>query len=323
MVAAVSPAVSAPSEPATEPTHWLNGRYFVPLPDLSDETRQAINKGRAAAVWLEIVARLRHLERRGPDAAAKQAAVAGRIEGLGVNGLAAAVGCSHTTALRHLRHLESLGLIRTEQGEFTLEADQVTGRIKRNYAKAPPKVIIVTIEDRHCRPCRASGARRQGTPETGPRASGGTPETGRKGDDPQARNWRVSKERTSTEVRSFGTNKRRTAAGPGRGPATAAAGAERGQQPAGPASRPPAPDPVDEWQRQADEDRRQRARKAALDLMSDGLGIPAAEVLGLMHASPDDLKARCIKAGIMTPDGKWKRRLRTLCSRQQARKEVA
>jgi hypothetical protein len=240
MIAAVSPEVSASLEPAAEPTHWLRGRYFVPLPDLSDETRQAINKGRAAATWVEILARLRDLERRGPDDQTKQAAEAGRIEGLGVNGLAAAVGCSHTTALKHLRHLESLGLIRTEQAAFTLEADQVTGRIRRNYAKAPPKVIVVTIEDRHCRPCRASGTRRGDTPGTGPRATGDTPETVRKGVNPQDRNWRVSKERTSKEVRSFGTNKRRTAAGPGKGPAAAAAGAG-GQRPAMPAAKHASP----------------------------------------------------------------------------------
>jgi len=241
----------------------------------------------------------RDLERRGPDDQTRRAAASGRIEGLGVNGLAAAVGCSHTTALRHLRHLESLGLIRTEQAAFTLEADQVTGRIRRNYAKAPPKVIVVTIEDRHCRPCRAPGARRQGTPETGPRASGGTPETGRKGGNPQARNWRVSKERTSKEVRSFGTNKRRTAAGLGTGPAAAAA-AERGQRPAG------RPEPADEW---AQAEAARRAKERQIETFARGLQISAIEVIALMRAAPDELRRIATDAGILTPDGHFVRPL--------------
>jgi hypothetical protein len=314
MIAAVSPEVAASLEPAAEPTHWLRGRYFVPLPDLSDETRQAINKGRATAVWLEIIARLRDLERRGQDDQARRAAVSGRIEGLGVNGLAAAVGCSHTTALKHLRHLESLGLIRTEQAEFTVEADPATGKIRRNYAKAPPKVIVVTVEDRHCRPCRASATRRGDTPGTSPRATGDTPETGGKADHPQARNWRVSKDgNLHRGSHPLDGNKRRTAAGPLGRPAAAAAKAQRGQRqepPAKGATEPGSVDPAGEWQRKADQEARDRNRQELAQFIAPHLGMAVIEVIGLWSAAPDDLKSRCIAAGILTPEGKFTERLK-------------
>lgn len=304
MIAAISEDLSAATTATQEPAHWLGGRYFVPLPDLSDETRKAIYAGRSSSAWIEITTRLRYLERRGTDDQTRQAAVTGRIEGLGVNGLAAAIGCSHTTALKHLRHLESLGLIRTEQGEFTTEIDAATGRIRRNYAKAPPKVIVVTIEDRHCRPCRASGTRRGDTPGTSLKATGDTPETGRNAPSSQARNWRHSKERTSKEVRSFGTNRRRTAAGPLGRPAAAVAKTNP-QQP---------PEPA--WQRQAAEEERERTRQRAAEFMAEGLGLPVIEVIGLWKADSQGLKQRCVAAGIMTPEGNWIRN-RTLCARNR------
>ena len=305
MIAAISPEKIPSEPPAAPPKHWLDGRYFVPLPDLADETRQAIYAGRAAAAWMEITTRLRSLERRGPDEQAKRAAVTGRIEGLGVNGLAAALGCSHTTALKYLRHLESLGLIRTEQGAFTTELDPATGRIKRNYAKAPPKVIVVAIEDRHCRPCRPSETRRGDTPGTSPKASGDTPETGGKVPHSQDRNWRHSRERTSKEVRSYGTNKRRTAAGPQERPAAAVA-TKRGLQ-AGPV------DPAGEWQRQADEAAQRRAKEHQIERLANGLGVPAIEVVALMRANPAELRRIAIEAGILTPDGQF---VRILSGRQ-------
>jgi len=240
MVSSVSTAVSAPCQPADDGRHWLHGRYFVPIPDLSDETRLAINAGRAGGLWLEIVTRLRDLERRGSDKQAKGSAYVGRLVGLGVNGLAAAVGCSHTTVLKHLRHLEGLGLIRTEQATYTVDRDAETGRVRRNYAKAPPKVIVVTVEDRHCRPTKASGTRRTGTPEPGLSVAGGTPETGGNSSESQARNWRVSKDgNLQRGSHPLDGNGRRTDAGPLERPATAAAQTKTGQQPSMPAAAPP------------------------------------------------------------------------------------
>lgn len=311
MIAAVSPDLSAPADAAPEPTHWLQGRYFVPLPDLSDETRQAIYAGRAAAAWMELVTRLKALERRGPDDLTRRAAVTGRIEGLGVNGLAAALGCSHTTALKHLRHLEQIGLIRTEQGTFTNEVDEATGRIKRNYAKAPPKVIIVTIEDRHCRPCRSPRTAKGDTPGTGPKATGGTPETGGKSPNPQARNWRVSKDgNLQRGSHPLDGNRRRTAAGPHGRPAAAAAKAEKGQRP----PKPAAP-PETAWQRQTADEKRARDRQRMAEFISCGLGMPFLEVIALWQTNGEELKSRCVAAGIMTPEGKLIRPQRLLGAR--------
>lgn len=300
MIAAATADISGPEAATAEPTHWLQGRYFIPLPDLSDETRQAIYAGRAAAAWMELVTRLKSLERRGPDEQTRLAAVTGRIEGLGVNGLAASLRCSHTTALKHLRHLEQIGLIRTEQGAFTTELDEATGRIKRNYAKAPPKVIIVTIEDRHCRPTRASGTRRGDTPGTSPRATGGTPETGRKDSNSQARNWRHSKDANLQRgLHPLDANRRRTTAGPHGRPAAAAAKAEKGK-------RSPAPSPPSEttWQRQAHDEQRERNRRQWADFISRGLKMPLMEVIALWQADGEELKRLCVAAGIMTPEGK-------------------
>ena len=308
MIAVNSQENLRPESAETSPSHWLAGRYFVPLPDLSDETRKAIYAGRAAAAWIEITSRLHTLERRGADRKAapeeqarqqarQQAAFSGRIEGLGVNGLAVALGCSHTTALKYVRYLESLGLIRTEQGEFTAEVDQVTGKIRRNYAKSPPKVIIVTIQDRHLRPCLTSQTRRGGTPETGLNPNSRTPETGGKGPSSPARNWRHSREpnlqRGSVPMEP---NRRRTAAGPLGRPAAAAATAEQKQS--------AAHDPKAAWQTQADEAARERGRQAMAEHLAAGLQMNVIEVIALWKAQPDELKRQAVEAGLLTPEGK-------------------
>lgn len=291
MVAAVSPNENDSSPAAAEPTHWLNGRYFVCLPDLSDETRRAIYAAGASALWIEITTRLRDLERRGKEPAERQAAFTGRLEALGVKGLAAAIGCSPTTVLKHLRSLEALGLIRTEQGAFVNEADPVTGKIRRNYAKAPPKVIVVTIQDRHCRPSRASQTRQ-------PRQEAPPPKTDPKNPEPRANSCRVSKEpnlqRGSVPLEP---NRRRTAAGPFGRPAAAAAKAGQKQSAA-------PPDPKASWQEQADEEALERARKAMVEHFAAGLNMHPLEVIALWKAQPDELKRQAVEAGLLTPEGK-------------------
>jgi hypothetical protein len=230
MIAAVSPEVSASSEPAaessepavTQATHWLTGRYFVPMPDLRDEVREQISKGKAWPVFSAIMSLLHSRERRGPKSD-RLDAVAGRINGLGVAGLAIAARMSPGAVLRQVRVLEALGLLKTTQAEFTTETDRATGKIVRNYKRVPPKGFQVTIEDRHMRPAGASRRHPGGTHEPDPKPAGGTHETDPNGGKFRVRNRRVSKERTSKEVRSFGTNRRRTAAGPQERPAAAAA----------------------------------------------------------------------------------------------------
>ena len=228
MISAVSEASATSTESdSTAVRHWLRDRYFVPVPDLSDETRWEISQGRAWPVFMGMMTLLHDLERRGTEQQ-QAAAVAGRITHLGVNGLAAAVQMSPTAVLRQLRFLERIGLIRTTQATFTNEVDEATGRIVRNYAKAPPKVIELTLTDRHFRPSgRTSGPRRD-THETNPRRQGDTHETNPKTRNPRVRNECVPRERTSKEVRSSGTNRRQDASGPLGRPETPAAKGKAG-----------------------------------------------------------------------------------------------
>jgi hypothetical protein len=206
MVSAVPQQDTPAGEPAvtTDTPHWLTGIYFVPQPDLSDECRAMIRQGRAELVEKTIWRLLRDLERRGTKQQ-RAAAKAGRIEHLGVQGIAAEIGSSRTdgkpmsprAVLRQLRALESIGLIRTEQAAFSLEVDPTTGRIVRNYARQPPKIIVVTLQERHLRPAAAGGRRQsQRRPDD--------TEVGRqrrpRGDDRRAPKARVSQRETSTEV---------------------------------------------------------------------------------------------------------------------------
>jgi hypothetical protein len=224
-------AVSQASEPAVESTetdstagrHWLRDRYFVPVPDLSDETRWEISQGRAWPVFMGMMTLLHDLERRGTER--QQAdAVAGRITHLGVNGLAAAVQMSPTAVLRQLRFLERVGLIRTTQAAFTIEADEVTGKIVRNFRKAPPKVIELTLTDRHYRPSGRTAGSRRGTHETNPRRQGDTHETNPKSRSSRVRNARVPKDSGLQRVRSpLDSGKRQDASGPLGRPETPAA----------------------------------------------------------------------------------------------------
>lgn len=184
MVSAVSQATapaaeSVPSD-STAPRHWLQGRYFVPMPDLSDEARWTISQGRAWPVYIGLMVLLHDLERRGTEQQ-QLAAIAGRIEHLGVTGLAVAIGAGRSNAkrmstkavLRQLRFLERQGFVRTTQGTFTTETD-AKGKIRKNYAKAPPKVIEVTLTDRHMRPTGPVSEPRRSRCEThqGPKAVG-------------------------------------------------------------------------------------------------------------------------------------------------------
>lgn len=233
-------AVSQPPAPAAEGTesdityarHWLQGRYFVPLPDLAEETWWEINQGRALPAFVGICALLHDLERRGTQRQ-KAAAIAGRIEHLGVTGLARAIGragekaCESSGAdakskgastkaiLRQLRFLERRGLIRTYQGKFTAEVDPATGRIIRNYAKAPPKVIELTLTDRHYRPTGPVREPRRAGCETpqGPKAVGC--ETHPKAPKARVRNAPVSKDSDLQRDRSpLDSDRRQDASGP-------------------------------------------------------------------------------------------------------------
>lgn len=303
MITAVSADFSQSEAASTAETlpHWLHGIYFVPSPDISDETRWAINKGRAMPLWEGLMALLHNLERKGSTEAIRAAARAGRIEHMGVNGIAKAIHMTPAAVLRQMRHLEqTVGIVATDQRDYTLEKNPVTGRIIRNYAKAEPKTVTVTVKQNHLRPGRAVQSQRPGTHETALGSSAGTHETALERMNPQGGNRRVSKERTSKEVRSFGTNRRPIAAGPQGRPASTSAKAS--------------PQSPPDWQRQAEEEQRQRDRQRVAEFMAHGTGMPVIEVAALWKADPDELKRRCVTAGIMTPEGRFIRE-RTLNAR--------
>lgn len=234
MVSAVSQATSPAAESvpsdSTAPRHWLLGRYYVKTPDLSDETRWEISQGRAWPVFNGLMVLLHDLERRGTEQQ-HLAAIAGRIEHLGVNGLAESIRMSPTAILRQLRFLERIGIVRTTQATFTVETDPATGRIVRNYAKAPPKVIELTLTDRHYRPTGRAKAATGDTHETTARRQGDTHETNPRTPNRRVRNERVSKEpnlqRGSAPLEP---NRRQDASGPRKGPETPAAKANPGER---------------------------------------------------------------------------------------------
>ena len=199
MSTAVFPADSAAIDdvpPAvTKPRHWLEGIYFIRSPDISNETREAINKGKSMPLWEALQGLLHDLERRGATPAIKAAAVAGRIDHLGIKGIAKAIKMSPTTVLRQVRHLEGVvGIIETDQRDYTRESDPATGKIVRNYARAEPKAVIVTIKPHHLRPARAVQSTRRKAPEPNPKSQGGCIEPNPKTGKDRVRNWLDSKE---------------------------------------------------------------------------------------------------------------------------------
>jgi hypothetical protein len=295
MISAVSTQASPPTSGDSTATpaadrgqHWLKGRYFVPMPDLSDETRWAISEGSAWPAWTAIMAVAHDLERRGATPEIRDDAFNGRIE-VGVAGLAKAAGYGDKAILRQLRHLERVvGIIKTHQGDHTIERDPETGRVKANFLKAPPKVIIITIEDRHMRP---TGPRRPpaapGIETTPGRKSLGI-ETTPRGDDPRDRNDVVPIDRNLQ--RGFGhsdRNRRPAAAGhEGRPPRPPG----QGQRPATPADR----DAIA---------RREQQHRLATDYAYH-LGMKLEEVIALWKADKEELKRRLIEAGIDIFTGK-------------------
>lgn len=326
--AAVSAIVSA-SIPATaaapERTHWLQGIYFIPSPDISDETRWAINQGRAMPLWEGLMALLHNLERKGATESIRDAAAAGRLDHLGVNGIAKAIHMSPTAVLRQLRHLERVvGIVATDQKDFTLEADPVTGKIVRNYARAEPKAITITVKEHHLRPAKAVQAKRQVTHEPNARQSRGTHEPNAKGRNLRVRNRCVPIEpnlqRGSVPMEP---NRRRNAAVPQERPAASAAKAstrrdpysESRQQQAAPPT--PPPDPQQAWRQQGEEERRRKERNARIELYSAGLGMSHMEVRALWMAAPQELERLVKAAGLdcRTP-GERSRKLRELRFRE-------
>jgi len=156
----------ASSTPAKAGGHWLTGRFFVPLPDLSDETCWIITKGKAWPAFIAILRLLKREELKGRTEEARADATNGRLT-VGINRLTRATGCVSATMLRQVRFLERQGIIRTHKGEceVTQEVDPATGKITtKRGGKVPPKVILITLADHHFRPAKPTKAS-QPTPQ--------------------------------------------------------------------------------------------------------------------------------------------------------------
>lgn len=285
MIAAISLAETHSETASTEPTHWMKGRYFVPMPELSDETSWVISQGRAWPTFMAILRILHQQERKGATEEIRHDAIEGRLGSVGVNGLASITGMTSTAVLRQLRYLERQGLIRTHQERCTVELDPATGKIRKNFAKAPPKVIIVTIKDHHLRPTRAASAPQRDTPGTNPSRSGDTPGSNPSRQNPRVRNDCVPKDSNLQRDWSPLDSNGRTAAA-GRKPAAAAA--KGAAKPAAPPAR------EQEWQR----NHREAKRKNLVDSFAKRLGMNTNEIEDLWKSDAAGLWKRLIDAGV-------------------------
>lgn len=179
------------ADASSQGSHWLKGHFFVPVPDMSDEISWVISKGRAWPAFMAIMRLLRQQERRGKTAETKADAADGRLV-VGVNALARAAGMTSTSILRQLRFLERQGFIKTHQERFVTETDPATGKITRNAAKAPPKVIVMTWQDSFQRPVNASKKAKRDTAESNAIPAKDTAESNAKASQDRVRNDGVS-----------------------------------------------------------------------------------------------------------------------------------
>lgn len=262
------------------------------MPDLCDEVRWEISQGRAWPVFNGLIVLLHDLERRGTEPQ-RAAAVAGRIEHLGVNGLAESIRMSPSAVLRQLRFLERIGVVRTSQETFTTETDTVTGRIVRNYAKAPPKVVELTLTDRHYRP---TGRTKGSTHETHPRRQGDTHETRPRAKNPRERNECVSKDSDLQRDRSpLDSDRRQDASVPLGRPESPAAKANPGSGTAGLSER--REEVIRSFYDPHDRSSRQRLLAAYVANCAKSLGLTEAEVVAIGKADKADLVRRLQDAG--------------------------
>lgn len=308
MVSAVSQATapaaeSVPSD-STAPRHWLEGRYFYCSPDWSDEARWTLYQGGAKTAIDTICNVLHDLERRGTEPQ-RAAARAGRIEHLGVTGLANfATGVSSETGkqmstkamLRQLRFLERQGFIRTWQPKFTVEVDPVTGKISKNYAKVPPKVIELTLKDWHFRPTRPVSEPRRSRCEThqGPKAVGC--ETHPKAPRDRVRNVPVPKDSDLQRDRSpSDSDRRQDASVPLGRPETPAAKANPGSGTTGLSER--REEVIRSFYDPHDRASRQRLFAAYVSNCAKSLRITEAEVIEIGKRDKGELVRRLQDAG--------------------------
>ncbi len=274
--------------------HFLNGLYFVPVPDFSDETVWTINQGRAWPALMAVLRALHDQHRRGRTEEIRADAAGGRLT-IGLKALARASreqkseNIQTTAILRQLRFLERAGILRMHDGERVIERDPATGKILKGRGRTPPKVIIMTLSRSMMR-----GGRRAA--ETGSNRSQKPEETGLirslRRRDVRDRNDPPSKE-TPTEGVSFGNTGRREHPAQGGRPS-----------PPPQAQRQPASGRPEEEQLSAEEQTRRSQQHYLAGKYAEGLGITYDEVVALWKNDHKAFLGRLQRAGIDWRTGK-------------------
>ena len=280
-------ASSVRPEGDSSPGHFLQGYYFVPMPDLNDETIWTINAGRSMPALIAVLRALHDQHRRGRNEEIRADAAGGRLT-IGLKALSRANGMQTSSLLRQLRFLERAGLLKAHEGERVVERDPVTGKILKGRGRTPPKVIVMTLDRSMMR-----GGRRAA--ETGRIPSQKPEETGRIPSlSPHA--LRDGKRPPSREHTHKGcvpmehTGRREHPAQGGRS-------APPPQADKQPAAGRPEESPADAQARQAKNEHLAR-------LYAEGLGITYAEVVDLWKHDQQTLAGRLKNAGIDWRTGK-------------------
>jgi len=146
-------------------------RFFFKLPELSDETAAAITEVSAWPAFIGVCRAIRHQQRRGRTEKIRELASEKATIGIGIKQLCRTMGLSPTTGRRQLRKLEKLGLVHVHRPPPTITTHPITGRIvEKRGGKSRRTLIVCTVTDEHCRPCKVRSeppARVQSEPPSG------------------------------------------------------------------------------------------------------------------------------------------------------------
>jgi hypothetical protein len=265
--------------------HFLEGFFFVAVPDVSDEAVHTINAGRAMPAFFGILRALRRQETKGRTEDARADARLGRLT-IGINALARANGMTDAALRRQLVYLCRVGIIVMHTGERDPERDPETGRIVKGRGRTPPKVIVMNLTRDLMRPTRE--------PRQTPQKPSQRPEEipsnqSLRGSSFRDRNRPPSKDADLQRgLHPSDADRRRLPTGPGR-PSAPPSPAREG----GPAVGRPGEDRHQAFNRQL----RQEAHEVRCENIGHLLGMSAQEVHLAGRADPVALRARVEAAG--------------------------
>lgn len=170
MIAAVSTSILAQNAPPPAPASTgkkserrgsgdarpqPTARFFFKLPELSDETAAAITKASAWPAFIGVCRAIREQQRRGRTEKIRELASEKATIGIGIKQLCRTIGLSPKAGREQLRKLEKLGLVHVHRPPPVIKAHPITGRIvEKRGGKSPRTLIVCTVTDEHCRPCK-------------------------------------------------------------------------------------------------------------------------------------------------------------------------